>query len=119
VAVYSDHTIAITLGRSRDVIAKITFEDATEQLDVSARSHQYIDDANDRVRMADYLRRRTLGLKEIDGHVAEDGVGDELVLNIPKLRGCSSSTCFKDGIHSDKTPSVTAPAWISRLFVLA
>ena len=79
----------------RDVVAKIASHDATEEFDADARPHQNVDIANDRVRVDCYLGGGAPGVGEVDGHIAEESHGDQLVLHVPRLGPPSLAAGFE------------------------
>ena len=53
---------------------------------VCSRSNQHVDVTSDRVCLEVHFGRHALGVRQVHGHVAEKGEGDELALHIPAFR---------------------------------
>jgi hypothetical protein len=71
--------------------------------------HEHVDIAEDRVRLDVDLGGGASGLRQVDGHVAQERDRDQLILDIPGSRSLALPSGFKDRVQGQEPPA--APAY--------
>ena len=99
-AVTGNRNAAVTpaLGHRRYLVGEVASQHAPTELDVGSRADEHVDITKDRVGLDVNLGWSALRVRQIDRHVAKQGDGDELLLNVPASRALAFATAFEDRI---------------------
>ncbi|MGO9322722.1 MAG: hypothetical protein ACLQBY_18225 [Solirubrobacteraceae bacterium] len=107
VAVDADDAIGVLVEHGRHVIVEVSTPDAAEHFDVGAFRDEYVDVANDRVRVDVDLGGGALGLRQVDRHVAKQRDSDQLILDVPVSRALAMPSALEDRLKTEQ-PSTAA-----------